>query len=832
MLLIECLMRLGVFFVYTGALWNMSSFMTACLTDNVENMKKFGKSLVSLQFTTKEGITPLHAVVIGWKPVVGGPYNGHRAAFKELITMMEAFCMKIDSQISKRSQMSTFRMMLNKKAGPDQVSAISLAILAGHFPIVFLLQEKGAMTDQPEMKLFMRASITTLDEHYGVLEVIDPNFRGNRGRVVPGMKIAIKESHHGQEFTVIKAIDSSSANQKFLVHIKNSVVEPFQVENVEMVGTVSPANRLELISLAFEHAMMKKENCDFLWGRVSPTILYTVMRALPRDKNVAETGSRVIMKMIKAAIEEGKTSNDEVFTASNVEQYIRTLSNAVHLHPYNSLTAQYALEAIASLSQYEHTKEVALKTARAKGVINVAFDAMRLHYKGVELSKNTAMIVHTLLETCSTSSHDQIDNMEHDALKNGAINFLFDNLLWNTKNDTANVPLIMSILRLTDTVVLFNLTDYAYNKSEKSMHTLFSMLSYRTELAFFIISVMSNIVKMSKDMFKKVLSENRLGEIELLVRILGTSTDQEVCKMIMVLLSTIITPKIAKKAIASGLFPALERSMITYNLYEDVKILVLNLAKLCHESREIVISSGIIEVLTANGIEMILPPVDERPVANADAFAQVVENTPYIFSAGGEAGAGASASASGGGSAPPPLRLAKPPSSNDLAQDELDQARKNASTFQLFYLAEELSELPWMLKNLKETVITDLETKMSRIEHQLKHHMTKKARKSTMIVLKLFMKQLKEAQDLVLFYEAEMKRIPNLLASMEKENNFEAETPMTPSILDLGYENYEKARAPTSVRPTRSLYWPEEVVADVRTFESEPKVKVANDDEW
>jgi hypothetical protein len=322
---------------------------------------------------------------------------------------------------------------------------------------------------------------------------------------------------------------------------------------------------------------------------------------------------------------------------------------------------------------------------------------------------------------------------------------------------------------------------------------------------------MSNIVKMSKDMFKKVLSENRLGEIELLVRILGTSTDQEVCKMIMVLLSTIITPKIAKKAIATGLFPALERTMITYNLYEDVKILVLNLAKLCHESREIVISSGIIEVLTANGIEMILPPVDERPVALADAAAQVVENTPYIFSA--------SASASGGG-APAPLRLAKPPSSGDLAQDELDQARKSASTFQLFYLTEELSELPWMLKNLKETVIPDLETKMSRIEHQLKHHMTKKARKSTMIVLKLFMKQLKEAQDLVLFYEAEMKRIPNLLASMEKENNFEAETPMTPSILDLGYENYEKARAPTSVRPTRSLYWPEEVVANVRTFES------------
>jgi hypothetical protein len=334
---------------------------------------------------------------------------------------------------------------------------------------------------------------------------------------------------------------------------------------------------------------------------------------------------------------------------------------------------------------------------------------------------------------------------------------------------------------------------------------------------FFIISAMSNIVKMSKDTFKKVLSENRLGEIELLVRILSTSTDQEVCKMIMVLLSTIITPKIAKKAIVSGLFPALERSMITNNLYEDVKILVLNLAKLYHESREIVISSGIIEVLTANGIEMILPPVDEKPVAfafaDADADAQVVENTPYIFSAGG--------------GAPPPLRLAKPPSSNDL-----DQARKNASTFQLFYLAEELSELPWMLKNLKETVITDLETKMSRIEHQLKHHMTKKARKSTMIVLKLFMKQLKEAQDLVLFYEAEMKRIPNLLASMEKENNFEAETPMTPSILDLGYENYEKARAPTSVRPTRSLYWPEEVVADVRTFESEPKVKAATGYEW
>jgi len=230
-------------------------------------------------------------------------------------------------------------------------------------------------------------------------------------------------------------------------------------------------------------------------------------------------------------------------------------------------------------------------------------------------------------------------------------------------------------------------------------------------------------------------------------------------------------------------------------------------------------------VLTANGIEMILPQVDERPVALADPDAQVAENTPYIFSVGG------GASVSGGG-APPPLRLAKPSSSNDLAQDELDQARKNASTFQLFYLAEELSELPWMLKNLKETVITDLETKMSRIEHQLKHHMTKKARKSTMIVLKLFMKQLKEAQDLVLFYEAEMKRIPNLLASMEKENNFEAETPMTPSILDLGYENYEKARAPTSVRPTRSLYWPEEVVADVRTFESEPKVKAATGYEW
>jgi len=804
MLLIECLMRLGVFFVYTGALWNMSSFMTACLTDNVENMKKFGKSPVSLQFTTKDGITPLHAVVIGWKPVVGGPYNGHRAAFKELITMMEAFC-KINSQSTMRSQMSTLRRMLDKKAGPDQVSAISLAILAGHFSLVFLLQEKGAMTDQPEMKLFMRASITTLDEHYGVLEVIDPNFRGNRGRVVPGMKIAIKESNHGQEFTVIKTIDSSSANQKFLVHIKNSTGEPIQVENVEMVGTVSPANRLELIPLAFEHAMMKKENCDFLWGRVSPTILYTVMRALPRDKNVAETGSRVIMKMIQAAIEESKTSNDEVFTASNVEQYIRTLANAVHLHPYNSLTAQYAFEAIVALSQYEHSKEVALKTARAKGVINVAFDAMRLHYKGVELSKNTAMIVHTLLETCSTSSHDQIDTIEHEALKTGAINFLFDNLLWNTKNDTANVPLIMSILRLTDTVVLFNLTDYAYNKSEKSMHTLFSMLSYRTELVFFIISVMSNIVKMSKDMFKKVLSENRLGEIELLVRILGTSTDQEVCKMIMVLLSTIITPKIAKKAIVSGLFPALERSMITYNLYEDVKILVLNLAKLCRESREIVISSGITEVLTANGIEMILPPVDERPVAFADAVAQVVDNTPYIFVAGG---------------APPPLRLGKPPSSGDFVQDELEKSRKKASTFQQFYLAEELSELPSMLKNLEETVIPELLTKMSRIEHQLKNHMTKKARKSTMNALKLFMKQLKEAQDTVLFYEAEMKRIPNLLASIEKENNFEAETPMTPSILDLGYENYEKVTAPTSVRPTRSLYWPEEVVADVRTFKS------------
>ena len=816
MLLLDCFARLGVFFVYTGALWNMSSFMTACLTDNVEDMKKFGKSPVSLQFTTKEGITPLHAVVIGWKPVVGGPYNGHRAALKELITMMEAF-FKINSQITKWSQqMFIFRRMLDKKAGPDQVSAISLAILAGHFPLVFLLQDKGATTDQPEIKLFMRASITTLDEHYGVLEVIDPNFRGKRGRIVPGMKIAI-EPHHGQEFTVIKAIYSSSANQKFLIHIKNSTVEPIQVENAEMVGTVSPANRLELIPLAFEHAMIKKENCDFLWGRVSPTILYNVMRALPRDKNIAETGSRVIMKMIQAAIEEGKTSNDDVFTASNVEQYIRTLANSAYLHPYNYITFQYAFEAIMALFQYEHTKEVALKTAREKGVINVTFDAMRLPYKGVELSKNTAVIVHTLLETCSTTSHDQIDNMEHKALQDGAINLLFDYLLWNMKNDTANVPLIMSILRLTNTVVMFNLTDYAYNKSEKSMHTLFSMLTYRTELVFFIISVMSNIVKMSKDMFKKVLSENRLGEIELLVRILGTSTDQEVCKMIMVLLSTIITPKIAKKAIVSGLFPALERSMITYNLYEDVKILVLNLAKLCRESREIVISSGITEVLTANGIEMILPPVDERPVAVADADAQVAEKTPYIFVAGG---------------APPPLRLVEPTSSGDFAQDELEKSRKKASTFQRFYLTEELSELPGMLEDLEKTVIPELLTKMSRIELELEHHMPKKARKSTMNALKLFMKQLKEAQDTVLFYESEMKRIPNLLASMEKENNFEAETPMTPSILDLGYENYEKVIAPTSVRPTRSLYWPEEVVTGVLAFKSEPKVKAATDYEW
>jgi hypothetical protein len=65
-----------------------------------------------------------------------------------------------------------------------------------------------------------------------------------------------------------------------------------------------------------------------------------------------------------------------------------------------------------------------------------------------------------------------------------------------------------------------------------------------------------------------------------------------------------------------------------------------------------------------------------------------------------------------------------------------------------------------------------------------------------------------------------MKRIPNLLASIEKENNFEAETPMTPSILDLGYENYEKVIALTSARTTHSLRFPEEVVTHVRPIEN------------
>ena len=602
MLLSYFLLRVGVFLTYAHTLWNVSSFMTACLTNDVEKMKEYGKSATSLQMTSPDGMTVLHAVVVGWKDV-GGNYGGHREAFNLLISMMKAFGAKMDSQkpLTRYAQIPTFKKMLNKKAGPDQVSPVTLAILAGHWPLVYLLQEMGAITSETEMTVSITASISSLpseDQHYRILDVTE--FRKQMGRIVSGMKF----KYMGATITVIKARNDTS----FLVQMDKSI----EVRDAEMTGKVSPADRMEHVPLAYEYAMKTGEKCDFPWGSVSCVTLYTVMRALPRDENVQQTASRVLVKMIKSSIAEGKTSEDVVFAKENIEQYIRTLANAVHLHSRNSLITQHAFEAMQALFQYETTSMVALKTALEKGVINVAFDALRFHHNDLDISRSATTLVQILLDECSKN---QLKMQE--AIKNGGINHLFYNLHWNWKISYVMIPLLKSLVLLTDTVVMTKMTADHIEMNEVSIHGLLSALCYyqkNSEITTQVIKILKNIVAMPADLLKKVLSENRLWVVELIVRILSTSSDQEVCATMIFMLSSATTQKIAKKTITVGLFRALERVITEFRLLEDVKMLVLNLAKSCSK---IVVLSEIIEVLEEAGIEMIMDKTKLMELKNA-----------------------------------------------------------------------------------------------------------------------------------------------------------------------------------------------------------------------
>lgn len=607
MLLSYSLLRIRVFVTYAHTLWNVSSFMTACLTNDVEKMKEYGKSATSLQMTSPDGMTVLHAVVVGWKDV-GGNYNGHREAFNLLISMMKAFGAKMDSQkpLTWYAQTPTFKKMLNKKAGPDNVSPVSLAILAGHWPLVFLLQDMGAITSEPEMKVSITASISSLpseNQHYGILDVT--YFRKQMGRIVPGMKFKYMDT----TITVLKASDDTS----FLVRLN----DPIQVLNAEMTGEISPADRMEHMPLAYEYAMKTGEKCDFPWGSVSCVTLYTVMRALPRDENVQQTASRVLMKMIKSSIAEGKTSEDVVFAKENIEQYIRTLANAVHLHSRNSLITQHAFEAMQALFQYETTSMVALKTAREKGVINVAFGALRFHHNDVDISRGATTLVQMMIDMCARSKDPPMKQL---VIQSGGINHLFYNLHWNWKNSYMMIPLLKLLVLLTDTVVMTKVTADPFEKNEVSIHGLLSALCYyqkNAEITSQVIKILKNIVAMPADLLKKVLSQNRLWEVELIVRILSTSSDQEVCATMILMLSSATTQKIAKKTIAVGLFRALERVITDFRLLEDVKMLVLNLAKSCSK---IVVLSEIIEVLAEAGIEMIMDKTKLMELKNAQMW--------------------------------------------------------------------------------------------------------------------------------------------------------------------------------------------------------------------
>ena len=194
-----------------------------------------------------------------------------------------------------------------------------------------------------------------------------------------------------------------------------------------------------------------------------------------------------------------------------MQQYVRTLHNACHQHSRVGSVVWRALSALEAL--FRGPPPVcgpALAAAQEKGVLNIAFEALRMLHNesehGLEISRSASAVVQQLLDTCrGPGDAALLAPMERTALLNGGINHLFFCLRWNWKKREVVEPALNVLALLTNPYVLHRvppeqLPRVCDNRIE-STRDLCSMLSHYVEdpaITYLTLKVLCNMLLISE----------------------------------------------------------------------------------------------------------------------------------------------------------------------------------------------------------------------------------------------------------------------------------------------------------------------------------------------
>ena len=560
----ECFHSLGV----RGGEGGISDYMRDVLAN--KDMSTFEDDRLAIA-ATPDGFTPLHAAAASrygkefgpWPNMVASPYNGHRKPLDDVLAKLRRL------NVSQRGMLSR---ELNRKAGADKVTPASLAVMAGHFPLAYKLADAGANASQLEMTVSFTGSIDGM--------VLKVESALTSGRIVPGMKVDC--------VTVLKQLGEDT----FAVHWGRK--EPIKLDAKEMTGTVSPADRLELVLLAYKRAEKnvvsagESEPCDLLsFGAPNPVTVFTAMRTFPGALGVQRTGAWVVEGLVERALARGETKAHKAgtmlangmravgaFQDKNIEQFVRTLANSIHYHSRDEEVSRYGLSAMVKLftAADSAVRDEAMQAAREKGIINVALDSLRLlNNNDVEISRSAVTIVMLLLDTCpACPTGNPVAPMEITSLMSGSINHLSFTLRWNWKNVEVMEPTLNVLALLTNPVVLNTVKGHrVWLNPAEFINDMCSMLYYHLEngsLMNLVLMVMHNVLKEFSDVVDSELLTRLMEVLAYYCKMAEKSacSEEVVTNAVRVLSLATRNTSLVPMSIIEGLIPAMMDSLVQF----------------------------------------------------------------------------------------------------------------------------------------------------------------------------------------------------------------------------------------------------------------------------